>query len=98
MRRWVISTSIDPRGRRRSKDTYRRGGEFIERRYPDQANKVEAIVADPSDPLVLYARTTSLRRPRCGPLLHTTTWTRYVFAPGHQQLREIGPAGVIRVA
>ena len=39
-----------------------------------------------------------LARPRLGPLLHTTTWTRYVLTPGHEQVKELQLAGVLSVA
>ena len=68
------------------------------RLYPASVNKVETIVADPADPDVLYVRETYPARPRTGPLLHLTTWTRFALAPGREQEREIEVTGVLSVA
>jgi hypothetical protein len=68
------------------------------RAYPELYLKLETVVAHPGTPDVLYARTTTLGRPRRGAVLKATAWTRYVLAPGGTHLREVANAGVVAVA
>jgi hypothetical protein len=89
---------IDGRGRRVGRGRYRRAIVAYNNIYPEWDSEVEAIVADPVAPDVFYLRTAMRSRPRLGPLLHTTTWTRYVLTPEHTKVREIEAAGVLSVA
>jgi hypothetical protein len=57
---------------------------------------LRAVLADPSDPNVLYARERMLGRPRRGPVLSTTSWTRYVLE--QERICEVSTTGVISVA
>jgi len=83
-------------GRRFGARMYHRSLLIMGQAFPDLYLDLEAVLADPSDPNVLYARERMLGRPRRGPVLSTTSWTRYVLE--QERIREVSTTGVISVA
>jgi hypothetical protein len=60
--------------------------------------KTDEVVVDPSEPDVMWVRSTSAGKPRFGPGYVSTTWTRVRLTPDGSRVREIGRVGVLSVA
>ena len=89
---------VDPNGRRFNASLYVKTCKTMARAYPDLRQTTDEVLADPDEPHVLWSRATTVGRPRGGPALDTTAWTRMTISPDGERVREMANGGVIRVA
>ena len=87
---------VGPGGARAGLDALKRTNELMTAAYVDLSAEIEAIVADPDQPWVLWVRDHSRGRAKDGsPDLDVRAWSRVVLEPGGERVREIGPSSVI---
>jgi hypothetical protein len=89
--------TVETSGRRGDARQYVHTLRMLRRLYPDFDRRVDAVLADPAEPDVLWLRTVTLGRPRRGPAIDTTHWGRLTLAPGGERVRELATVGVVRV-
>ena len=89
--------TIEVSGRRGSARSYVYTQKMLRRLYLDFDRRVDAVLADPEEPDVLWLRMVTLGRPRRGPVIDTTHWVRLTLEPGAQRVREAAATGVVRV-
>jgi hypothetical protein len=89
-------TLVDIRGRRFSSKIYVRAMRQYPRIYPDFQSQDELVLSDPARPDVYYVRQLQLGRPRSGPALDVTMWSRVELAPCGERVRLIGADAVVR--
>jgi hypothetical protein len=77
--------------------TYIRWLKAGDRRLPG-TRKTDEIVVHPSEPNVIWVRSTQSRKPRFGPAHVSTSWTRVTVTEDGSRVREITSAGVQHVA
>jgi hypothetical protein len=88
----------DLNGRRFSSKYYVRSLQQFPRIYPDFRSEDELVLADPASPHVFYVRQLQVGRPRSGPALDVTMWSRVELAPCGERVRRIGADAVVRAA
>jgi hypothetical protein len=68
-----------------------------DRQLPGE-RKTDEVVVHPTEPDVIWVRSTNSGKPRFGPGFVSTTWTRVRLTSDGSRVREIAMAGVLRVA
>jgi hypothetical protein len=76
-------------GRRRPVSEYIRAVQASRRTYPDLRTVEEAVFAEPTAPQVLWLRQRQVGRPKSGPPLDVTFWSRVTLTPDQRRVREI---------
>jgi hypothetical protein len=89
--------AVDANGRRQSAHRYVQTQKMFRRLYPDLEQRFDTVLADPTEPDVLWLRTVRQGRPRRGPALAATSWGRLMLAPGARRVRGLEAAAVVRV-
>jgi hypothetical protein len=77
--------------------TYIRSLKAGDRQLPGK-RKTDEIVVHPSEPNVIWVRSTQSRKPRFGPAYVSTSWTRVTVTEDGSRVREITSAGIQHVA
>jgi hypothetical protein len=69
----------------------------VDRQQPGE-RRTDKVVVHPSEPDVIWVRSTNSRRPRFGPAYVSTSWTRVTVTEDGSRVRELTSAGVQHVA
>jgi hypothetical protein len=87
----------DERGKRRRAKHLKYATQWAEGQLEDPHATIEAIVADLSEPTVLYVRDRTRGRTvyRYRPDIDVIAWTRVIVAPCGTRIRELGPTTII---
>jgi ketosteroid isomerase-like protein len=78
-------------------NTYIRTLKAGDRQLPG-ARRTDEVVVHPSEPDVIWVRSTHARKPRFGPAYVSTSWTRITITEDGSRVREITSGGVLHVA
>ena len=83
--------------RRYGRSIYIRLIKATDRLLPGE-RKTDEVVVHPTEPDVIWVRSTNTGKPRFGPGFVSTTWTRVRLTSDGSRVREIASAGVLHVA
>jgi hypothetical protein len=87
---------VNADGARAGIEALKRTNELMAAAYDDLSAEIEAIVADPDQPWVLWVRDRSRGRAKgSGQDLDVRAWTRVLLGDGGANVRQIGPSSVI---